>query len=128
MKRSLAVFALSLMTSAPIFAENLKSEGLKKLVAAAIQQYAEDWETQDLGSVWIVSYFDRRDGSGSVQPGRPEDYSFQVSSGSGGLTVDVEFPCGSEYDESELMGSCRVELEKTPVSRWSAVVRSCSCE
>jgi hypothetical protein len=121
MKISLLSCLLSLCVAVPAFAAPVKSSQVKNVVAQAIETYAEDWEIEDFGAVWIVSYFK------NVEGGNPTTFEFNVTRATANsLTVDVNFICGTDVDESELEGNCQV-LAKKSKGQWTAKVKSCTC-
>jgi hypothetical protein len=77
---------------------------------------------------------DNSNSSGSIWLGDTKEADFFVIGGAlrdektGNLILNVrsEFVCGTEFDESELNGSCEVQLTKT--DKWSVTnIANCTC-
>lgn len=128
MKYVLVLF-LSLTCSAVAFAEPLRSKFLRDLIGSEIDETAGwGWnsaaaeETQ--GSIWSLKY----DGDADrfeFEVLRSED--FDKNGAIDWMNVSVYVPCGSEYDESELSGTCDVNIKKYP-SGWKVTKAECECD
>ena len=104
-------------------ADQVIPKELEEEIARTIE--ARDWSTEELGQVWITSYFSHDDGTGYIVKGQPESWSFART----GENIDVGFTCGSEYDESELSGSCSVSAKKSG-NKWQVAIfeSDCTCD
>lgn len=124
-----------LLFSVAAFAETVRSPQIRAIIAQEIESAEWVWSggqsTDELGSIWHTPYVsDEGDDNG-----HPESYEFDVTKsidrdGDGAadiLNVTVSVPCGTEYDESELSGTCEVTAKKS-AGKWSAQVKSCECE
>jgi hypothetical protein len=100
--------------------EPLKSQFLRQMVYDIIDENVA-WPDEDYeGSIWL---------------GEIEKLDANIVGGirfeKGTLTMDIEagFICGTEYDESELSGSCSMQLEKKAKGKWDVKsVGECTCD
>jgi len=122
-KKILGIFILSfgVMTNAA----PLRSASLKASIANEVEKATAKWESEDenIGSIWVHSYKDS-----------PESYKFEVTQWKSKthMVVETEFLCGSEYDESEFFGTCKVDVLKDDSTKnWVPIIESlnnCSCD
>lgn len=111
----------------------VKSALIRQLIANAVDNeevwtWAAGDDAEELGQIWWRSY--------SKEDGDPASYTFEVVNApedrdqdgrTDALNTLVSLPCGTEFDESELSGSCEVRVEKN-VGLWEAVSTVCTCE
>ena len=128
MKKLNLLLVLMFTVVAVAQAEEVYSKRVKRAAADAVEAYSEDWEKdENWGSVWVASY--------SGEYSQPESWSFYIDRkedrNNDGRTdwmhLNVEFACGSEYDESEFPGACLVEVEKKGRKWVAAEPTDCEC-
>ena len=121
--RVLAIFVLSLGFT--VAADQIRSESIKVSIAKEVQKVTDQWVSEDenVGSIWVNSYEDDQ-----------KSYSFEVREWKSKthMVVETSFLCGSEYDESEFAGSCKVDVLRDETTQsWVPIIENinqCHCD